>query len=216
MPHDIDWANLELSELTPDRADDFLDYFDGDAFADNPEGASCYCCYFHWVGAKGEDWSMRTDAANRAWKAELIQRGETTGILAYLDNRPIGWCHAAEKRSLAHLAAMDVLTSPDDKSVGSIVCFVVTKRFRGTRLSSLLLEAACELLAKRNLRIVEAYPDRQATDNYSNFHGRLDMFLNTGFQIQRELEGDMSGIVIVRRNLTNENYENSETTTILG
>lgn len=216
MPHDIDLANFELRELTPDRADDFLDYFDGDAFADNPEGASCYCCYFHWIGTNGEDWSSRTAAANRAWKAELIQRSETTGILAYLNNRPVGWCHAAEKRSLAHLAAMDVLASPDDESVGSIVCFVVTKRFRGTGLSHLLLEVACALLAKRNLRIVEAYPDRQATDSYSNFHGRLDMFLNAGFQIHRELEGDMSGIVIVRRNLTSQNYESSKTTTILG
>lgn len=202
MPNEIDLANLEFHELTPDRADDFLDYFDRDAFADNPEGASCYCCYFHWVGADGEDWSTRTAAVNRAWKAELIQRGETTGILAYLDNRPIGWCHVAEKRSLAHLATMDVLVSPDDESVGSIVCFVVTKRFRGTGLSNLLLEAACDLLAKRSLRIVEAYPDRHATDSHANFHGRLDMFLNAGFQIHRELEGDMAGIVIARRSLT--------------
>ena len=215
MPNVLDLANLELRELTPDRVDDFLDYFDGDAFADNPEGASCYCCYFHWVGANGEDWSSRTGAANRAWQAERIQRRETTGILAYLNNRPIGWCHAAAKRSLAHLATMDVLVSPDDESVGSIVCFVVTKRFRGTGLSSLLLEAACDLLAKHNLRIVEAYPDRRPTDSYANFHGRLDMFLDAGFQVHRELEGDMSGIVIVRRSLTTQNYENHKTKTIL-
>jgi len=50
MLNEIDLANLEPRELTPDRADDFLDYFDGDAFADNPEGASCYCCYFHSPG----------------------------------------------------------------------------------------------------------------------------------------------------------------------
>ena len=204
MPNEIDLANLELRELTPDRANDFFDYFDQDAFADNPEGASCYCCYFHWVGANGEDWSSRTAAANREWQTELIQRRETTGILAYLDNRPIGWCHAAEKRSLAHLATMDVLASPDDESVGSIVCFVVTKRFRGTGLSSLLLEAVCNLFIKRNLRIVEAYPDRRAINSYANFHGRLDMFLDAGFQMHRELEGDMTGIVIVRRNLTNQ------------
>jgi len=204
MPNEIDLANLELRELTPDRANDFLDYFDQDAFADNPEGASCYCCYFHWGGGNGEDWSSRTAAANREWQAELIQRSETTGILAYLDNRPIGWCHAAKKRSLAHLSTMDILASSDDESVGSIVCFVVTKRFRGTGLSSLLLKAACDLLAKGSLQIVEAYPDRQATDSYANFHGRLDMFLDAGFQMHRELEGDMTGIVIVRRNLTNQ------------
>ena len=46
MPNEIDLANLELRELTPDRADDFLDYFDRDAFADNPEGASCYLLLF--------------------------------------------------------------------------------------------------------------------------------------------------------------------------
>ena len=145
MQNVLDLANLELRELAPNRADDFFDYFNRDAFADNPEGAACYCCYFHWVGANGEDWSSRTAAANRKWQADLIQRCETTGILAYLNNRPIGWCHAAEKRSLAHLTAMDVLASPDDESVGAIVCFVVTKRFRGTGLSSLLLEAACDL-----------------------------------------------------------------------
>ena len=42
MLNEIDLANPELRELTPDRADDFLDYFDGDAFADNSEGASCF------------------------------------------------------------------------------------------------------------------------------------------------------------------------------
>ena len=204
MPNEIDLANLELRELTPDHANDFLDYFDQDAFADNPEGASCYCCYFHWVGTGSEDWSTRTAAANREWQTELIQCGKTTGILAFLDNRPIGWCHASEKRSLAHLATMDILASPDDESVGSIVCFVVTKRFRGTGLSNLLLEATCDLLAKRSLQIVEAYPDRQATNSYANFHGRFDMFLDAGFQIHRELEGDMTGIAIVRRNLTNQ------------
>ena len=205
MPNEINLAKVELRELTPDRANDFFDYFDTDAFADNPEGASCYCCYFHWIGANGEDWSSRTAVANREWQAELIQRGETTGILAYLDNHPIGWCHAAEKRSLAHLATMNVLASSEDESIGSIVCFVVTKRFRGTGLSNLLLEAACDLLAKRSLQIVEAYPDRHATDSYANFHGRLDMFLDAGFQIHRELEGDMTGIVFVRRKLTSQN-----------
>jgi uncharacterized protein YndB with AHSA1/START domain len=39
-----------IRPLTPDRIDDFLRFFDHDAFADNPYWAHCYCTHFSREG----------------------------------------------------------------------------------------------------------------------------------------------------------------------
>ncbi len=39
MAHD----SLTIRRLTPELKEDFLQYFEGAAFADNPKWKSCYC-----------------------------------------------------------------------------------------------------------------------------------------------------------------------------
>ena len=46
-------------ELTPELLDDFLNFFDHDAFADNPVWFGCYCMYYHFMGTV-EEWDKRS------------------------------------------------------------------------------------------------------------------------------------------------------------
>ena len=38
---------VEIRELTPELLADFLGFFEGEAFADNPGWASCYCQFLY-------------------------------------------------------------------------------------------------------------------------------------------------------------------------
>lgn len=43
-------APPEIRPLTPERRADFLAFFEGEAFADNPAWASCYCYFYQFPG----------------------------------------------------------------------------------------------------------------------------------------------------------------------
>ena len=71
----------------------FLQFFDGDAFSDNPKWSSCYCQCFY------EDhnvvkWSDRTAEQNRALACSRTASGDMQGWLASENDRPVGWCGA--------------------------------------------------------------------------------------------------------------------------
>lgn len=82
---------IEVHPLSPERLPDFLAFFDGDAFSDNPKWSSCYCqCYY-------EDhsrvvWKDRTAAENRSFACERAANGQMQGYLAYVGGRVVGWC----------------------------------------------------------------------------------------------------------------------------
>lgn len=97
--------SLIIRELTPELIEDFLAFFDRDAFADNPDWSACYCYWYHFVGPD-QEWDDRTGADNRAVMSDLIRRGQAQGLLAYVDGRPVGWCHAAPRPSIPNLKAV--------------------------------------------------------------------------------------------------------------
>ncbi len=76
---------IEIRPLTPDRQADFLGFFEGDAFADNPKWSSCYCqCLY--VDHNRVDWAARTAAENRAQACERIGARRMQGYLAYRES----------------------------------------------------------------------------------------------------------------------------------
>ena len=93
--------------LTHDRLADFLAFFDGDAFSDNPEWSSCYCqCYYE--DPTTVEWGARTAAQNRACASARIADGLMSGHLAYRQERVVGWCSAAP-RPLLHALDAEVI-----------------------------------------------------------------------------------------------------------
>ena len=93
----------EIRPLTPERRDDWLRFFDRDAFMDNPMWADCYCMFYRFSGTN-EEWEHRTAKENREDQSQAIRGGEVSGLLAYVDDKPVAWCHAAPR---AYLPGLD-------------------------------------------------------------------------------------------------------------
>lgn len=189
---------LSIRELTPDLLGDFLHYFDHDAFADNPAWASCYC-YFYLHTHATQDWETRSAAENRQAICQRIVQHQMRGYLAYDDQRPVGWCHAAPRVLLPALQEDDALAAPDIEQIGAIVCFNVSSAYRHQGIARQLLAAACAGLQRQGMMIAEAYP-RGATAHTAaaNYHGPLAMYLSAGFSVYREFDDWL----VVRRDLT--------------
>lgn len=107
-------CTVQVRALSLELLPDFLKFFDGTAFSDNPRWSSCYCqCFYedHSV----VKWSERTAAENRALACERIERQLMQGYIAYADGSPVGWCNAAPRR-LLH--ALDDEPTPDAERIG--------------------------------------------------------------------------------------------------
>jgi GNAT superfamily N-acetyltransferase len=184
-----------IRELTPELLGTYLDFFDNTAFADNPEWAKCYCrCYYykHDLG----NWEATTAAENRGAVCDLIKSRQMRGYLALDDGRPVAWCNAAPRTHLPPIEQEQPMA--DANQVGSIVCFVVAKDYRGKGIARRLLQAACDGFVRQGFKLAEAYPSRNATTDARNYHGPLSMYLEAGFEIVDE---EADGGVLVRKRL---------------
>jgi GNAT superfamily N-acetyltransferase len=185
---------IQTRALSPGLLPDFLAFFDGTAFSDNPKWSSCYCqCFYedHSV----VKWAERTAPQNRARACERIEGRLMQGWLAYADGVPVGWCNAAPRPLLR---ALDDEPIADAEQVGAIVCFLVEPSQRGRGIARQLLDAACEGLRKQGLRFAEANPRTDSTSAAENHFGPLGLYLSAGFSVHRE---DEDGSVYVRRAL---------------
>ena len=185
-------TEITIRELTPQLLDDYLTFFDRDAFTDNPRWASCYC-YFNHAPHHLQKWEDRTAADNRAAVSQRILAGQMHGYLAYDRDRPVAWCNAAPRPLITTLD--DDQTSTD--KIGSIVCFVVAKPYRGQQIARQLLEAACAGFLRQGFQIAEAYPRPGARGEAANHTGPLSLYLAAGFLPYRE----SGGTLIVRKTL---------------
>jgi GNAT superfamily N-acetyltransferase len=105
------------------------------------------------------------------------------GYLAYLDDMPVGWCHADAMASLTRLK--DDCDEPEyaGKRAGVIVCFLVDPEHRRRGVATRLLNRACADFMSEGYDLVEAYPRKQGKSDAENYLGPLEMYLNNGFEI---------------------------------
>jgi GNAT superfamily N-acetyltransferase len=175
--------DVRVKRLTPELADDFLDFFDRVAFTDNPLHARCYCQFYHTCCPKDE-WERRTADENRRATQDMILSGRMRGYLAYLDEALVGWCHADAMTRLARLE--DDCNEPEyaGKQVGVIVCFLVAPEHRRQGVATELLKCACSDFMSQGYDLVEACPRKDGRSDAENYLGPLEMYLKNGFEIR--------------------------------
>jgi GNAT superfamily N-acetyltransferase len=88
----------------------------------------------------------------------------TSGIVAYLDDEPVGWCTVEPRTAfIPRLLNSPVPWSgrdedPADDTVWAITCFVVRVGYRRRGLTRVLAGAAVEHARRRGARALEGYP----------------------------------------------------------
>jgi GNAT superfamily N-acetyltransferase len=193
--------DLVIRSLTPGLIEDFLIFFDRDAFVDNPDWSGCYC-QFYLTDHQKEHWDLRTADQNRSAACQRIADGSLHGYLAYLDGTVVGWCNAAPRRIYPALVNNPDLPLSEDELTGSIVCFLVDFRIRGQGVAKALLEAACQGFEKVGLRWAEGYPRLSSKSMASNYHGPLHMYMEAGFEVYKVLPD----FAIVRKSLVRPEF----------
>jgi len=185
---------VEVQELTPELLDDYLRFFDKDAFTDFPEWSGCYCGFYD---TPGDSWDATAKAgpAHRAARAERIRSGKAHGLLAVADGRVVGWCNAQPRTSFLNMRRYSTAIDNPAEPVGSIMCFLVAPGHRGKGVGTALLYAACNKFRQDKLDCAEGYPttnpvkrDRETPWAQENYKGPLSMYLKAGFKIHRQLE----------------------------
>ncbi|HVF73636.1 MAG TPA: GNAT family N-acetyltransferase [Acidimicrobiales bacterium] len=128
-------------------------------------GGHCFCQRFK-VGVR--DWGSVSDE-ERAWllreQTDCGNAGSatTSGLLAYRDGEPVGWCNVEPRSAFPGLRGSRVVwagrnedTSADD--VWAVTCFVVRVGHRRSRITYALAEAARDHAFAQGARAVEGYP----------------------------------------------------------
>lgn len=92
------------------------------------------------------------------------ESGTTSGLVAYVDGEPVGWC-AVEPRS-AYAGLLRVYRVPwdgrdedkTDDSIWAVTCFAIRAGYRRRGISYALARAAVAFARDRGARSIEGYP----------------------------------------------------------
>lgn len=107
---------------------------------------------------------VRADRLRRQTNCGHPEAGTTSGLVAYLDGEPVGWC-AVEPRTaypgLLRVYRVPWLGRAEDKSdagVWAVTCVFVRAGYRRRGISRALARAAVPFARERGARALEAYP----------------------------------------------------------
>jgi GNAT superfamily N-acetyltransferase len=135
---------------------------------------------------RGLSWSNSSAGGNRAGLHELADQSPAPGLVGYREGKAVGWVSIGPRESYQRLESSRLLAPVDKRPVWSIVCFVVSRRARGTGVASALLAAAIEYAAQHVATMLEAYPvadERGRVPAPSAYQGAQSMFVRAGFEV---------------------------------
>ncbi len=111
------------------------------------------------VGAEELAFRLRTQADCGRPEART-----TSGLVAYLDGEPVGWCAVEPRTAYPRLLLRTLVPwagraeDKTDDGVWAVTCFVTRTGFRRRGISRALARAAVDFARQRGARAVEGYP----------------------------------------------------------
>ena len=136
-------------------------------FGASGDPARCWCQRYKM--ARGESWAS-VGAENLAFRLRQQtdcghpRSASTSGLVAYLDGEPVGWCAVEPRTAYPRLLTKTRVPwegRDEDKADGTVwavTCFVTRKGFRRRGVSYALARAAVEYARAGGARAVEGYP----------------------------------------------------------
>lgn len=108
--------------------------------------------------SNNKDFQAAKGRTNRMKLKELTDSGQPLGVVAYLEDRPVGWCSISPRKSLERLNTSRYFKPVDDVDVWSITCLFVLPGQRRQGLSVRLIRAACAYAEGLGATVIESYP----------------------------------------------------------
>ena len=173
-------GEVQVHRVTEDRLDDWLRFFDAEAFAGKPEWASCYCLEPHEYdpGSPPSDDEFGTWRERRERMAKLLRDETSYGYLAYADGEPAAWVNASLRENYALYRRGD---DEDGATIG-VSCFIVAPPYRRHGLAAALLDRIIADAPGRGAKWVEAYPfTEDSGDDAGKFRGPRSLYDERGF-----------------------------------
>ncbi|MFX0027939.1 MAG: GNAT family N-acetyltransferase [Candidatus Hermodarchaeota archaeon] len=178
---------LIIKSLSSDLLDDWIFFFENVGFADNPDWSGCYCRYYHFAGSN-KNWGNQTKEDNRDASINLIISGVMHGFLAYLEDRPIGWCNINSRENFAkELYEYDIADS-EGKQIAGIVCFLIGHTHRKQGIARKLLNHAITHYKNEGYDIIESYPRVGDLSDAHSYRGPVSMYESEGFVVYKKFK----------------------------
>jgi GNAT superfamily N-acetyltransferase len=127
--------------------------------------SKCYCQHFktrdcHWSSLTDED---RRSRLREQTNCDDPQASSTSGLVAYLDQEPVGWVAVEPRTAYPRLPRVRTVWSgrhedKTDDNVWAVTCFVVRKGYRKRGITYALAAAAVGYARHQGARALEGYP----------------------------------------------------------
>lgn len=113
----------------------------------------------------------------------------TCGLVAWLEDEPVGWCAVGPRSDLNGLKRVFTVPwkgrdeNPDDPAIWAVTCLYTRKGSRRRGIASALLLAAVEHACSQGARALEGYPIMRTDVISEELHvGTMSMFDEAGFR----------------------------------
>jgi GNAT superfamily N-acetyltransferase len=149
-------VSVEVRPATPDRWNDVASVFG--RRGDDPSW--CWCRLFLSAGRR-ELGSPATPPDNRAALRKEIQSSVVPpGLIAYVDDRPVGWTRVGPRAAFPGVAGNRALARvlSDEPGAWWVTCFAVDSRYRRAGVGAALLRAAVGHAREHGATAVEGHP----------------------------------------------------------
>jgi GNAT superfamily N-acetyltransferase len=114
-----------------------------------------------WASVGAEELALRLRTQTDAGHGES---GTTSGLVAYLDGEPVGWCALQPRTAYPRLLLKTRVPwagrteDKTDDSIWAVTCFVTRTGFRRRGISRALAGAAVDFARQQGARALEGYP----------------------------------------------------------
>jgi GNAT superfamily N-acetyltransferase len=163
-------------------------------FGNRGYAAYCQCQkfrYWSWAEQRSTSVAVRMERLQEQTHCGYPSARTTSGLVAYLDGEPVGWCALERRTAFARLLRTPVTwkgrdENPADDGVWSVVCFATRAGFRRRGVTRALARATVDFARERGARAIEGYPmitepGQNVTWGELNV-GSRSIFADAGFQ----------------------------------
>ena len=192
-------TDLRIEEVGAGHRDDLGVLLDSDQAS-----AGCWCM---WFLIPVKEYHAGKRASNRIHFENLVTKSDhPAGLLAYLDDRPVGWCAVGPRARYARAVRTPTMKGRrgDDSDVWLVPCLMIHPDHRGGGIATVLLTAAVDLAERSGATAIEGFPlagDKRRSRGSDLMTGVESLFEQVGFAVDHRPSNNR---VIMRQELNQQ------------